>query len=474
MIKKINILLLAFMSLFSLSVTVKSNTVKASEESTTSREIKKSDKEFKLGTFYTPFNGNAGSAPYGNRPSDNTEENWKIMKDANFTFALPIYDTNDEQIITSLKNAEKVGLKIYVMDYGIPGIYNIINNNQGKSFDEVKAVLDANTDKLIERYNNFAKYESFAGLHAFDEPSIDAYNAIAACQDWWYEHFGDYEFFVNIFPSYASNGQLYGSYVDEGYIYRDYVNIFCETVNPSVISYDHYTLMKNGLSGYVRPQWLSDLEAFALASKKYEVPFQLYILTTQHYSYYAPEYYRDVAWQAYSAMCFGVKGIQTFTYWGYQKPYSDTNNLGDGVVDADGNPTPVYYACQEVFKEIQDMAEYYMNFNWVGTMTIGTSGSGTFALLTDSLEKVTGITEVVASEDALIGEFKDKDGNIAYMVNNYSLPYANKNNQITITFENTNKVLICKKGVKIVETLENNTLNLNMGSGEGYFIIPII
>ena len=463
-IKKICLIFVAFLVFFI------SFTLMGCEENQ-SIQIEKSDKEFKIGSFYTPFNGESGAAPYGLQPTDNTVENWQAMKDAGFTFALPIYDTNNSYVLKSLENAEKVGIKIYVMDYENPSITNIIAKCDNVSYDLVKAELERNTEALVAKYTEYTKYESFGGLHATDEPSVERYDGIAACQDWWYEHFPEYEFFTNLFPSYASENQLYG--LQEGYTYRDYVNEFCEKVNPSVISYDHYTLMANGLRGYIRPQWLSDLEAYATASKKYNVPFQIYILTTQHWGYYAPEYYRDVAWQAYSAMCFGIKGLQTFTYWGYLKPYNDTNNLGTGLVDALGNKMPVYYACQELFKEIHSFDEYYLNFDWVGTMPIGTSGSGTFALMTDPLEKVSGIKMADATEDALIGEFTDKKGNTAYMVTNYSLPYDNKSNTVSLEFENATKLLICKKGKLVEMELKNHKIDITLGSGEGYFIIPI-
>ena len=439
----------------------------------TVKTIGESDEIFQFGAFYTPYNGNVGSTPYGLQPSDNTPENWQNMAYAGITTALPIYDVSESNVLTSLENAEKAGVKILVYDHGNPGIHNIIIRGANSTYEEVKTTLDQNSEAIRARYDVYTQYESFAGIHATDEPSVEYYDAIAACQDWWYENYPEYEFYVNLFPSYASNSQLYGTQDPANWTFRKYVNEFVETVNPSVISYDHYTLLRSGMLGSVRPQWLSDLEVFANASKQYKVPFRMYILTTQHWGFIAPEYYREIAWQVYSAMCYGVKGINFFTYWSYLIPDNNIDNLGTGLVGPCGELTPCWYACREVINEVKSFESLYMNFDWEGTMTVGSSGSGTFRLLKTPLESLHGIKSVEATQDALVGQFKDDEGNYAYMVNNYALPFDNVSNTVTFEFANCKKVLVCKKGRRVMEEIKNNKLTLEMGSCEGFFVIPI-
>lgn len=437
------------------------------------KNIRETDETFQFGAFYTPYNGNAGAPPFGLQPSDNTLENWQNMADCGITTALPIYDVVEENVITTLQNAEAVGVKVLVWDHGNPGMYNIIARGANLSYEDVRANIEQNGEILKARYNVYKEYKSFAGIHAYDEPTVEYYNAIAACQDWWYENFPEYEFYVNLFPSYASNSQLYGTQDPSNWTYNKYVNEFVDTVNPSVISYDHYSLLRSGFLGTVRPQWLSDLEVYAEAAKKNKIPFRVYILATQHWGFIAPEYYREIAWQVYSAMCYGVSGINFFTYWGYLIPDNNVDNLGTGIVGPRGEITPCYYACQEVMSEVKSFESLYLNFDWQGTMTIGSSGNGTFRLLRSPLKSLYGIKNVTAKEDAIVGQFKDADGNYAYMVTNYELPYDNASNTVTIQFENCKKVLVCKKGRRIVEQVKNNTLVLEMGACEGFFVIPI-
>ena len=135
---------------------------------------------------------------------------------------------------------------------------------------------------------------------------------------------------------------------------------------------------------------------------------------------------------------------------------------------------PLYYAVQQVNREIGSFEELYMNFSWEGTMPIGSSGGSAYSLLRHPLESLYGVEQVSAEGDAIIGQFSDNRGNTAYMVTNYISPYKNESNLVTMKFNEAEKVLICKKGRRIVQKLNNHTLVMQIGPGEGYFVIPVL
>ena len=432
-----------------------------------------SNEEFFLGAYSTPPNGEIGDAPWGLQPSSNTEESWRILKEAGYNYAIPIWhDFTHANIITTLTNAQKVGVKVIIEDRVPVGIPEIMRASSGVSYEETAEKISKAEDAIKSRYDGYTEFESFAGIVVIDEPSALYFDAIAAGQDWWLRNYPEYIYYVTLFPSYSSQGQLFGS--GSTGIFREYVETFINKTNPAFISYDNYPLIRSGMQGTVHPSWLSDLEVFAEAGRENKIPFHMYFLTTQFVDRMAPQFYKEIAWQCYSAMAYGVRGLKTFTYWGYFVPDGNNQNLGTGLVDAYGNRMPVYYAVQEVFKEIRSFEKLYMNFTWDGTMTIGTSGIGsTFSGLKNRLKTLDGVSSAAATEDALIGQFKDKDGNRAYMVTNYATPYIGTPNTVTIKFNNAKKVLICKKGRQIVQTVKNNTIELEMGGGEGFFVIPL-
>lgn len=436
-------------------------------------EIKPSDKVIRKAAWSTPYNGNIGDAPWGAQPSDNTVENWQVMAEAGFNYAIPTHDVTWEDVNQTLTNAEQVGIKVLVTDHSSPSLYNIIRRNEGSTYEQTMAAILAVEDQLKEKYNSLTEYESFGGIVVIDEPSMAYYDAIAAGQDWWTQNYPEYEYYVNLLPSYASPAQLFGSNYDDSLKFSDYVDRFINKTNPAFISYDHYALRRAGLMGTIRPAWLSDLEVFAEASKRYDIPFFIFLLCTGHWDYIRPQTYREFAWQAYSALAYGAQGLQAFTYWSYLIPDNNPDNLAEGLVGPRGEIMPLYYAVQEVFNEISAFENYYMNFKWQGTMPIGVSGHGTYALLTNPLKSLTGVSKVTAEKEALIGEFKDKNNNIAYMVTNYSSPFKSETNKVTLKFTNAKKALVFKKGRKVVYQLTNNTLEFEMSTGEGYFVIPI-
>ena len=67
---------------------------------------------------------------------------------------------------------------------------------------------------------------------------------------------------------------------------------------------------------------------------------------------------------------------------------------------------------------------------------------------------------------------KDTVGNAGFMVVNYNDTTYNKTSVVKMTFDNANKALVYVDGVKQVVNLANNVLTLNLGIGEGVFVIP--
>lgn len=395
------------------------------------------------------------------------------MKDCGFNYYLPTNDASEAETNITLEESAKTGIKVLINDFVPGGLYSIVAHSENKTYDEVSASIKKVESELITRYKKYAKYTSFAGIQIRDEPAASFYDAIAAAADWWYENFPDYEFYANLLPSYASYVQLFGASSGDGYTFNDYVESFIQKTNPAYISYDNYPYIRSGFGASIRPNYLPDLETFAINSKKFKVPFYCYQLISQHWTYTGPDTYREYAWQVYTALAYGCQGFQTFKYWDWLVPNENADNCQPGLTDQEGNIQPIYYAVQQVNKELTKMQDLFLSFSWEGTMPLGGSGSGAFSSLVSPLESIYGVKKVEAEGDALIGQFRDKNSNRAYFVANYISPYLNKTNKITMDFINAEKVLICKKGRKIVEPLSNHQLTLEVGSGEGFFVIPI-
>ena len=110
--------------------------------------------------------------------------------------------------------------------------------------------------------------------------------------------------YINLFPTYASSKQLGNP------TYADHLESFMRTVRPAVLSYDHYSLMKDGTD---RKDYFENLSLIREAGLRWGVPPWNIILSIPHFGYRDPTE-AEMRWQVYTSLAYGMKGILYFTY----------------------------------------------------------------------------------------------------------------------------------------------------------------
>ena len=83
------------------------------------------------------------------------------------------------------------------------------------------------------------------------------------------------------------------------------------------------------------------------------------------------------------------------------------------------------------------------------------------------------IADMDATEDFLLGVFEDKDARDAFLLVNISDPADDVTNEVTIRFNDCSRVVLYKKGRKLIVDLNDGVFKTTIGSGEGYYIIPL-
>ena len=171
--------------------------------------------------------------------------------------------------------------------------------------------------------------------------------------------------------------------------------------------------------------------------------------------------------------------------------------IEDGIIDREGNKTVLYDIVQRVNKDISDLEEVYMAYNW--ECTGGLNNGTRTQLLNDFMTSgmaTTGYKDIAAlniNSDAglmrefLIGQFASRANseNKAYMITNSSKGNAGRDltiygkapASISVTFtSDITEVLVYKPGTNGVAErvqLTGNVLTLNIPTGEGYFVVPV-
>ena len=422
-----------------------------------------------------PPNANTGYGVLADNPDYATVENYQIMRDCGFEYALPTSDYTDEHIFNTLEKAEAVGMKVLVRDYSSFGIQQTIA--LGGTYAEARDNFAKKTEEIKARYDRFKEYDSFAGVLAYDEPDSTLFPAIAAAQDWFLKYYPEYEFYVNLLPNYATPKQLFGTDSDKGYTYADHVSMFVEEVNPMLVSYDHYALLRDAFDAkYLLDDFLYNLWLFAEQAKAKDIPFYIYLQTMGFYDNVPIENYAEFAWQCYTSMAFGVTGIQCFCYWTLLEEES-LNNVRDGIVDRDGTILPAYSIVQEVFREIKSFEQVYMSFDWDGFRLYEGSlvENSMFGYIRkNQLEKLKGVREVTVDQDVVIGQFLDAEGYPGFMVSNASSPFDLNGATVTMTFDgDVTAAQVYQKGEMKTVKLTDHKLTLELESGGGCFVLPL-
>lgn len=423
---------------------------------------------FRFYAYMPPPPANVGTGELMDNPDYMTDQQYDWIKECGFNYAVSLYEQTHETTIKALRMFSERGIKFFPQDKFQMRISDMYNNGitEGAELEAAKAQFGANVQEYLQ-------YDSFAGIYAADEPKRDKFDGLAYAQKAFYSFEGtqNSEWWVN----------LLNSNHDTGFnTYADYAQASLSQIGASRLSFDTYPLLVNSK---IKALYFNDLATMAGVGQINETPFDTFVLTMAHWDYRSPENYDDIAWQVYSAMAFGTRGIEPFCYW-------TTMSIGEGIkyglVDHYGNRTQIWYSFQEVIKEVNSFQHMYMNADWQGVMKYTADedypNNGldiipkqvkvedkTQAIVIDSHPV---LTKIKSDRDLVVGVFKDKDQRDAFLVTNITDPDFDKTAEVKLTFKDCNYAMVYKKGRKVLVKLDDGILQMNVGSGEGYYVVP--
>lgn len=341
----------------------------------------------------------------------------------------------------------------------------------------LKAMLQTGSGQanqgVFDQETDYSKYPAVYGLNYWDEPFFAQLDAVRELGQWHKQKYGntDVKFYINMNPFYDKLGGDYNEYVES------VSDIIDEVGGVKTLSVDIYPLLTDIDGSSVSQSWLSNLEDVAIAARDHEMDiFHTFILSVKHLSYRETSE-KDFRYQLWVSMAYGCNSASYFIYAGRAN-----NGWGTSLVDVSGEPELAYYDAQKVNAEIHAIDDIYMSFDWEGVYPVTGSETDEYSLfdgesvyymnLEHSLESLDKISSVIATQDTLVGQFHDKDGNKGYVVTNFSDPYDELDDKVVLNFKDVNRAIVCRGGERKVYQVENNKLELDLGAGEGAFVIP--
>ncbi|MBM3498972.1 MAG: hypothetical protein FJX74_09915 [Armatimonadetes bacterium] len=285
---------------------------------------------------------------YGPPVEANTRETWQTVRDCNFTVCGPAGGYSVEENRKMLDLCREVGLRALVVDGRIAW--------QMTAGDRWRETIG----KVIADYE---QHPALYGYYLQDEPGYELFQALGEVSREFEAQDPAHLPYINLFPTYASVQQL-GTPT-----YADHLDKYLSIVQPRVLSYDHYCLMKDGTD---RKDYFENLELIREYGLRYGTPPWNIILSLPHLGYRDPTA-DEMRWQVYTSLAYGMKGLMYFTYW----THPDWEAAAEiGIVDAQGKPARLYPIIQALNAETRTLGKTLLGLTSTGVYHTGDTPQG--------------------------------------------------------------------------------------------------
>jgi len=284
------------------------------------------------------------------------EQRYKEIAEAGFTLVTPPLREPERQL-----NAGSYEANIRILDLCEQfGMKAIIEDSRMNLALEGKENWKIHLDGMVKDYQFHPALE---GYYIFDEPDADMFEHLGGVNAYLQEIDPAHPGFMNLFPNYATAGQL-GTPT-----YREYVDRYAREVRPALLSYDHYVLFhKDNAERHLeiadererlifesnmkddRPGFFDNIELIREVANERQLPFKVIILLVAH-GRYSSATEAELRWQVFLSLAYGASTISYFTYW---TPFDEPVwNYRDAMVTWDGEITENYARVRDLNRELQ-------------------------------------------------------------------------------------------------------------------------
>lgn len=446
--------------------------------------------------FYNGAYGKDPSDPDGGWNSFITQQNFQDYKDCGFTYLMSegdaYYDYNygknksvssfkDSDLYAYMELAEKMGIPVMVASNGL---ISMTSSSDYRLTDDQKSFLQ-------QMVGDLSNYSVFKGFTFRDEPGTDCAKTFQTVQKFLLGMKSNLYFFTSMLPIYGNDLTKYTTSGTTNKVdaYKDYIKAFSSATG--TFAYDYYPLWADPVQNttYVDTAWYQNLELVAKSARDDHFDTGITVQscsfgakgaeqTSQHKRTITSK--ADISFQVYTALAYGMKYINYFTYWQHYSN-SDTESFYSAMVNYPakngGQPvkTDAYYAVQATNQEIKKFDNVFLNYDWKGTVAVAKKGSSKSALLAQVGNYTSPrIRSVSATNEAIIGCMKDSKGYDGFMIVNSTDPGQKLDSAVTVTFNNATTAIAYVHGTPQTVTLNNGSYTFKLGSGEGVFVIPIV
>ncbi len=267
--------------------------------------------------------------------------------------------------------------------------------------------------KVKGMVNEAGKSPALMGYFITDEPNVRDFPTLGKVVAAVKKYAPGKLAYINLYPDYATIGSPDKSQLGTDN-YTEYLERFVNEVHPQVISYDNYRVEIS--EDFKNPEkaesYFRNLLEVRRVAQKYHLPHLNIVTGNQIRPYSTPPSPANFAFQVYTTLAAGYRGITWFTY--FQRGYHYA------AIDDDGQKTQTWFYLREMNRQIMTLAPILSHLNSTGVFFSKPPYEKLPLLPGDIVQSVTSDTPL------MIGEFKDDNGNPYVMVVNLSLERSAK------------------------------------------------
>jgi len=362
----------------------------------------------------------------------NTLKHYQTIKDAHFTFAgisREYYSPADN--IKKLELSEQVGLKALILD---PRFYP-------------RQTLTPNwKNEVNHAIKDYSNLEALYGYYVSDEPGHGEFKSIRLMNDHIYSQDSKHLAYTNLHPIYAGLHHL------ETASYEKYVRDYMKIVEPAVLSYDHYTIIRK------TKNYFSNLSIIRTNALQNNVP-AWNIIQGPGWAGRDNPTMSELRFQVYTSLTYGIKGLMYFFYW--PLPMKDNPNYKVGLVTNDGTPTPQLKLVSDLNQQVQNLAPYIMDLESTGVYHTGLLPENTMSLPQGFP------IEFSQDQPLVIGDFLNSSGEQYVFITNRDMTKDQLVRLKVITPVSHLDYINAEDGNTYPLTLKSDGTEINLAPGEG-------
>jgi hypothetical protein len=236
-------------------------------------------------------------------------------------------------------------------------------------------------EKTISQICN---HPALFAYYVADEPSASAFASLGVTGSRLRSLDPNHPAYVSLLPTYATSAML--GTPD----YATYLNDFVRSVQPSLLSYDHYQFY----TGNDSPDYFKNLAIISHTAKQAKIPFMNIVQGCAWEAGWRVPNAGELRYLANTTLAYGGQAISYFNYMTYGRPDS-----GGGIQNSDGSPTSVATALQSINPQFVAIAQELQTMKHIGAYHLGdlppgydtTDGSSPMRLPDNSTFTISGV-----------------------------------------------------------------------------------